>query len=139
LTDADLALVDAMVADLDALRRQEPALQINRVVSHRDPFVGPRLLSDDRRCTLIQVALGTPYLALQTQATVGRAEERVRARLAQAGAGAPALYTTGPAGVGRDLTRAGGSSLDRTTLATIVLVVVILLGVYRAPLLALVP
>ena len=52
---------------------------------------------------------------------------------------APTLYTTGPAGVGRDLVRASADSLDSTTLATIILVVVILLLVYRAPLLALVP
>ena len=41
--------------------------------------------------------------------------------------------------LGRDLVRAGAESLDQTTLATIGLVVVVLLLVYRAPLLALVP
>src|SRR5262249_25644543 len=44
-----------------------------------------------------------------------------------------------PAGAGRDLVAASADSLDRTTLATFLLVVVILLLVYRAPLLALVP
>src|SRR5439155_21122499 len=39
----------------------------------------------------------------------------------------------------RDLITASASSLDHTTLATVVLVIVILLMVYRAPLLALVP
>src|SRR5205823_10559522 len=57
----------------------------------------------------------------------------------EAGAAAPALYVTGPAGVGRDLTSAGASSLEQTTLATVVLVILILLLVHRAPLLALVP
>src|SRR5205085_613973 len=68
-----------------------------------------------------------------------RAQEVLQRRLATAGSGAPALYTTGSAGVGRDLTQACGASLDGTTLATIALVVVVLLLVYRAPLLALVP
>jgi RND superfamily putative drug exporter len=139
LTDADLALVDSLVGDLERLRVEEPALQITRVVSHRDPFIGKRLLSADRQCTLIQLSLATPYLALQTRASVDRAEQCVRQRLLQAGPDAPTLYTTGPAGVGRDLTAAGADSLESTTLATVVLVVVILLLVHRAPLLALIP
>jgi RND superfamily putative drug exporter len=139
LTEADLALVDDLAADLNRLRADEPALQISRVYSPRDAFIGKRLLSDDRRCALLQVSLGTPYLALQTRTTVDRAEQVLRARLQQAGSGAPTLYVTGPAGVGRDLTSASADSLESTTLATVVLVIVILLLVYRAPLLALMP
>jgi RND superfamily putative drug exporter len=150
LTEADLALVDDMVADLEKLRQDEPDLQIHRIASHRDPFIGERLLSADGRCTLIQVSLASPYLALQTRTTVDRAEALIRQRLRQAeegvrgGQGAAssgplAVYTTGPAGIGRDLTSAGADSLESTTLATVLLVVVVLLVVYRAPLLALVP
>ena len=68
-----------------------------------------------------------------------RAEQRLRERMADAGGDAPTFYTTGPAGIGRDLTGASGDSLDNTTIATVILVVVILLIVYRSPLLALVP
>ena len=68
-----------------------------------------------------------------------RAEQVVRKRLAEAGADAPQLYVTGHAGIGRDLVRASANGLDSTTLATVILVIVILLIVYRAPLLALVP
>src|SRR5262249_59965422 len=100
---------------------------------------GRRLVSADGRGTLIQVSLGTPYLALQTRRTVDRVDALVRPRVAALGRGAPRLFVTGPAGVGRDLTRASADSLDGTTLATVILVVVILLLVYRAPLLALVP
>src|SRR5262249_15117900 len=60
-------------------------------------------------------------------------------RLAQAATPGLDLYTTGPAGVGRDLTAASADSLESTTLATVVLVVVILLLVHRAPLMACVP
>jgi RND superfamily putative drug exporter len=138
LSDADLALVDDVVGDLTELHRAEPGVPINRVVSHRDPFVGPRLISADRKCTLIRVSLGTPYLALQTQATVDRASQVVRKRLETATDG-PVVYATGLAGIGHDLVTVGGSSLDKTTVATVLLVVFILLAVYRAPLLALVP
>jgi RND superfamily putative drug exporter len=139
LTRADLDLVDGMVADLQHLKHDEPALQIGRIYSHRDPFIGKRLLSADGKCTLIQVSLATPYLAVQTRETVDRAEQIVRQRLAQRQGDAPQLFVTGPAGIGRDLIAASADSLESTTLATIVLVVVILLLVHRAPLLALVP
>ncbi len=139
LDDADFALIDRAVGAVNALRRDEADLQIGRVYSHRDAFIGQRLVSADGHCTLVQVSLGTPFLALQTRTTVDRIEAAARAAFAEAGAAAPPLLVTGPAGVGRDLTRASADSLGGTTLATIVLVVVVLLLVYRAPLLALVP
>ncbi|MFL5243733.1 MAG: MMPL family transporter [Gemmataceae bacterium] len=137
LTEADFALADQCVTDLNRLRTDEPDLQIVRIYSHRDPVIGKRLVSADGRCTLIQAALGSPFLALQTQATVDRLEERVLPLLS--GPNAPRLFVTGPAGIGRDLVHASSASLESTTWATILLVVVILLFVYRAPLLALVP
>lgn len=139
LSADDLALVDRMVGRLETLKRDEPALQINGLTSRKDLLIGKRLISADGHCTLIQVALATPYLAVQTRTTVDRCEEVLRDELANAGSAAPQLYATGPAGVGRDLVQAGAESLDRTTWATVGLVIVILLAVYRAPLLALIP
>ena len=139
LTPADFALVDGMVADLQALRQEEPNLQIARICSHRDPLIGKRLVSADNHCTLIQVSLGTPYLAVQTRTTVDAADRRLRARLAEAGPDAPAIRLTGPAGIGRDLIAASADSLESTTVATFILVVVILLLVHRAPVMALIP
>jgi RND superfamily putative drug exporter len=139
LTAADFHLVDDLVADLTRLSRAHPEYQIGRIASYQDPLIGKRLTSDDGRCTLIQVALGSAVLAVQTRATVDACEARLRERLAAAGANAPQLRFTGPAGIGRDLTAASASGLEGTTLATVILVVVVLLLLYRAPLLALVP
>jgi RND superfamily putative drug exporter len=139
LAPADFALVDRLARALDELRRAEPQLGITGVTSHCDGLIGSRLVSADRHSTLIQLSLATPYLAVQTRTTVDRAEEVARAVLASAGPDAPQLYITGPAGIGRDLVRASAESLDHTTLATVTLVVVVLLLVYRSPLLALVP
>ena len=139
LSEADFTLVDSCVRALEGLRHDAPELQLGKVFSYRDPLTGRRLTSRDGRCTLIEVSLGTPYLALQTRAAVDRADALVRKQLAEAGPDAPQLFTTGPAGIGRDLTKASADSLDGTTLATVLLVVVVLLLVYRAPLLALVP
>ena len=138
LTAADFALVDKFVEDIEHLRH-EPELKIGNITSHRDGLIGTRLTSADGHCTLIQVALGTPYLALQTRATLDRIDEQLHRRLAEAGPTRPRLLTTGAAGLGRDLIKASADSLDHTTLATVILVVVVLLLVYRSPLLALVP
>ena len=48
-----------------------------------------------------------------------RVEAAARRRFAEAGAAAPPLLVTGPAGIGRDLTQASAASLEGTTLATI--------------------
>jgi RND superfamily putative drug exporter len=139
LDDADYALVEHCVTDLQRLRAEQPELQIGKIVCCHDGLIGSRLTSADRQCMLIELSLGTPFLALQTRTAVDRAEAAVRQRLAEVPGDPPQLLATGPAGIGRDLTRASGSSLDSTTLATVGLVVVVLLLVYRAPLLALVP
>jgi putative drug exporter of the RND superfamily len=138
LTPKDFALVDQLVGDLEQLHQADSDLKIGKIYSYRDPMIGKRLTSSDGLCTLIQVSLATPYLALQTQLTVDRTEAALRKRLDSIES-PPELLTTGAAGIGRDLIHAGGNSLDRTTLATVALVIFILLLVYRAPLLALVP
>ena len=139
LTELDFQLVDQLVKDLDKLREEAPDLKLGKVDSYQDGFLGCRLTSGDRQCTLIQVSLGTPYLAVATQAAVDKAEEVVRKRFSESGVSGLHLYTTGAAGIGRDLTKVCGSRLEDTTLATVVLVIVVLLFVYRAPLLALIP
>jgi putative drug exporter of the RND superfamily len=139
LTEADFVLVKTLVSDLERLRREAPELKLGKPLSAQDGIVGSRLTSSDRHCTLIEVPLGTPFLALQTQATVDRARQVLLEDIARVGPDAPRLYATGSAGIGRDLISSAGESLDGTTLATVILVVVVLLLVYRAPLLALVP
>lgn len=151
LSPADFAFVDQLTADLNRLRREEPSLRMTRVSSHRDPILGKRLVSEDRQCTLIQVSLATPYLAVQTRTTADACARCVHERFANSSRRAEAaplagvdatplaVYLTGPAGIGRDLIAAGSNSLETTTLATVAFVVVILLLVYRAPLMVLVP
>ncbi len=149
LTAADYSLVDGLAADLQRLRQDDPSLQISRICTYRDPVLGKRLVSSDGRCTLIQVSLSTPYLAVQTRTTVDAIEKCIHA-WGQTGSvnngnpsltlpARPQIYLTGPAGVGRDLIAASANSLESTTLATVILVIVILLLVHRAPVMALIP
>lgn len=139
LSERDFQLVNQIVGDLEKLRLEAPELKLGKIDCYQDGLVGARLISPDQQCTLIPVSLGTPYLAVSTLHAVDRAGDVVRKRLESLGSDAPALYTTGAAGVGHDLTKACGSSLENTTWATILLVIVVLLGVYRAPLMALIP
>ena len=46
-TAADLALVDDMTADLNQLRKEDPACRSRSICSHRDPLIGKRLVSGD--------------------------------------------------------------------------------------------
>jgi RND superfamily putative drug exporter len=132
LTDSDFRIVDQIIQDLDQIK-------LGKIQSYQDGFLGRQLTSSDRQCTLVQVSLSTPILALATKATVDRAGAVLAPRLAEIERAGLRVYTTGAAGVGRDLTKVCGESLEGTTLATVILVVVVLLCVYRAPLLALIP
>lgn len=138
LLDADLARLDAAVATIESIRLTQPELGIRSVTSFRDPIMGVKLRSTDGQCCLATVALNTPFMAARTIQAVDTLHAQVAAHFHDT----DDEFTwalTGPAGVGRDLTQAAYHSLDATTVATTILVVGILLWVYRAPLLALVP
>jgi RND superfamily putative drug exporter len=135
----DFQIVDKLSAELVKLRADEPNLQIGNITSYKDGLVGTRLTSADGHCTLVQMSLATPFLALQTREAMDKAEARVKSAIEEAESHGLHVMATGPAGIGRDLIRASADSLEGTTLATVILVVVVLLMVYRAPLLALVP
>lgn len=139
LTDGDFLLADRIAGDLDQLRQDAPDLKLGKVEYYKEGMCGLRLTSADRRCTLISIALDTPYLALATMNGMDRIEETVRRRFDQEKETGLSLFATGSAGIGRDLTKVAGTSLDDTTVATVILVIVVLLLVYRAPLLAMIP
>lgn len=144
LDESDKDFVSSLVGQLEALRIAEPALQIRSVASPRDPGIGKKLSSQDGHCQLIRIQLNCPYLAAQTRLTVDKTNAVVKSFLKGDNQTTfvgepPTVYASGPAGIGRDLIDAGTNSLENTTLATIVLVVVILLFVYRSPLMVLIP
>jgi putative drug exporter of the RND superfamily len=127
------------------LMRDESKLGIKQVIDRRLPFLGPRLDSKPGaafdggpgQASLILVSLNGTYIAKQTRIAVERLREVLD------GFDKPPdglkVTMTGSAAVGRDMNRAAGSSVSKTTWATISLVVIILLIVYQSPLLALIP
>ena len=140
LDPKDLALVEGVVRKLEKLRTDEPALQIRSIASPKDSQVGKKLASLDGYCHLVRIQLNCPYLAAQTRLTVDNTNAAVKAALDDyEGMDPLVVYASGPAGIGHDLIQAGTNSLENTTVATILLVVGILLFVYRAPVMVLIP
>src|SRR5262249_28579148 len=70
MSAADLALVDRIVAGLNELIDTDPNLKQCTVCSYRNGLIGHRLISKDGKCTLIQVSLQTPFMALTTMLAV---------------------------------------------------------------------
>jgi len=138
-TAEDYDYLDQAVTSIKQLAKDEPDLQIGKVLYEKEPVIGKKLKSIDETCTLVQVFLATPFMANQTRLTVDKAEKVFREHFPTQEGGAVQIKVTGIAAVGRDLISAGASSLDSTTLATILLVIVTLLFVYRAPGLAIIP
>jgi RND superfamily putative drug exporter len=139
LTETDTEFVEKLAGHVRTTAQEHPDLQIKSILTPADPFIGSRLISADRACALIQVSLGTPYLAFKTVDAVEQLEKKAKAFHEEEGTAGLNLYLTGPAGVGRDLVKTANNSLDLTTVATVLLVIVILLLVYRAPIMALIP
>src|SRR5687768_10193003 len=74
LSEGDFQLVSQIVVDLEKLRQDAPELKIGKIDSYQDGLIGARLVSPDQQCTLMQVSLGTPYLAISTLHAVDRAQ-----------------------------------------------------------------
>ncbi len=118
------------------LTSPEAPAEVERVVSVFDkPELEEMLVSDDGQAMLMQVDFSTADYSPQTNEAV----EAIRAHIAPTIPSGLDVYVTGPAAMGRDMMAAVLESTDKTTIATIVLVIVVLLLVYRSPMASLVP
>src|SRR5579864_3659746 len=141
LKDVDFSYVDQLVRRFDELRAAQPALGIKQVLSYRTPVIGPRLIGTrpdgSGQAALTKVSMRGTYQAKDTRVAV----DEIQKTLASMPPPPENLEVaiTGSASVGHDMNESAISSVNRTTYATILLVVVILLVVYRSPLLAFIP
>jgi RND superfamily putative drug exporter len=142
LTPDDFRFVDREVASLSQLAREHPELGVKKIDTYRSPLIGPRLIGSRAhgadQAVLSIVPLDSGYLSRRTQLTVDRILEWINTKTL---APPPGLNraVTGSATVGHDTHAATDESIEATTNATIALVMVILLIVYRSVLLAMVP
>lgn len=141
LTKDDYTYVDQLVAQLNDIRESDGGLGIKRIETYRSPVIGPRLIGTGAggqgQAVLTIASLNGTYLSKAARVAVDRLEKELKG-LPPAPAGLT-LALTGSAVVGHDMNSASEKSISNTTLATIGLVVVILLVVYRSPLLAFIP
>jgi RND superfamily putative drug exporter len=141
LAPGDFAFVDQLVGKLNQIREQQRALGIKKVDYYRTPVIGPRLIGTSQdgvgQAVLTIASLNGTYLAKSTRLAVDQLS-RVLEDIPHRPEGL-SLAITGAAVVGHDMNKASVTSIANTTRATILLVVVILLVVYRSPLLALIP
>jgi RND superfamily putative drug exporter len=105
-----------------------------------DADVGPLLVSEDDRATLIVIGLNTDFLVRANIAIVDRVEEVIK-ELHRKGSVPSGLRIalTGSAVLGRDMMREEAKSARAIRSWTVALVIVLLLAFYRAPVLALIP
>lgn len=113
---------------------------VTRVRTASEQGMGPLLNSGDGQATLVVVEMHTDFLSSRAAPVVSKIDAVV-AELRQSHRVPDGLKIaeTGSAIVGRDLSVARERSARQISTWTIVLVIVLLLVVYRAPLLALVP
>ena len=141
LTDADLAYVEVVATSLFKFAETDPDLGLKKIDTHRTPVIGPRLVSAPRQglgqAVLTIVSLNGTHLAKSSRLAVDKIDTFLGKR--SPGPAGLGLAMTGSAVVGHDMNGASSASIHNTTNATIALVVIILLVVYRSPLLALTP
>jgi RND superfamily putative drug exporter len=142
LTPQDKGYVDGMASRFYRFAQAHPELGFKKLDTYRSPVIGPRLIGaggDGRaRAVLTIIALDGTYLAKTTRVAVDRILEWLEEERTRPPSGLD-LAITGSAVVGHDINTAANESIANTTWTTVILVVLILLVVYRSPLLAMVP
>ncbi len=132
LTNSAGRLVPSGVADLP----------IVDVWTRYTDVIKEKLRSTDGKAQLVIVRLSNEFMATDNVRVMERIHaevDDVRKSIAANGPKDLVIGVSGSAAVGGDMLRAAGESISRTELYAVILVTIILMGVYRSPLLVLVP
>lgn len=140
LQSADYAVADRLA---EALTPADDAGPIVGVLSHRTEVVGQKLVSEPGaagQATLILLQLRSEFMAIGNMPFIKGIYAKLDAIRAEPGfPEGLQLGVTGSAAIGADMLFSAEESIRNTELATCLLVVAILLIVYRAPGLVVVP
>ena len=133
---------------LEALR-DDPKLNLDpdmQILTFKDKKGGQLLVSEDRQASLVIMPLQSEFLEWSNLPIIERVERLLDSELPHDPKTGKslippglALEMSGTATVGRDMLVAGQESARATEFWTTVLVIVLLLAIYRAPLLASIP
>ncbi len=131
-------LVERLGASVEKLRAS--GLPVADVWTPRSAVVGDKLISPDGRAALVVVILKREFMATANIEALRLIREHLdRFRQQERVPSSLRLGITGSAAIGGDMLTAAKESIQNTELATVLTVLAILLLVYRAPLLAVVP
>ena len=138
------AAADSQAGKADDEAADEPSVQrsiISRIRTLNDKAIGHLLISNDKKATLVIVELTTEFLDARNKETIERIENLINKDLEFRKKIPPGLdlATSGAATVGRDMIQAGTESSKSTEKWTLILVIALLVGIYRAPFLAIIP
>ena len=133
LAPSDLAYLDAL--ELWLRSSGAPKVVKGTQSVRTRPELADVLSSKDGAATILIVQFKTPPF----QPPTNEAVLAIRAHIAPEKPAGLAVNVTGNAGVAADQSRAIDTSIQRTTLITLVLVIAILMWVYRSPVTVLVP
>jgi len=150
LGEAEAAAIDL---DTDKLLREQNTTLINEplpawytamrdVWTWRNAIVGHKLASADRRARLIAIQLDTEFTATGNIEILNGIEqliEQLRGQYVDLLSAGVQVEVSGSAAIGADMLRAAASGVRLTEMVTIVLVLLILSLVYRAPFLVAIP
>jgi RND superfamily putative drug exporter len=136
LTEDDRRYALALAQRLQSPNRPAPIAGVLGPTSQ--PEIAARLVSHDKTVSLLPVMLSTSFVAPVSHDVVAWMERQADDRELAKPAGLE-LHWTGDAVIGRDYMANVQTSLDRAAVATVVLLLVVLLAVYRSFWLALVP
>lgn len=114
---------------------------ISRIRTYTDKTIGDLLQSEDNKASLVIVELSTEFLDQSNAQTVESIENLIQHDDEFKKTIEPGLdiALSGIATVGRDMIRAANQSAEATELWTVLLVILLLIIIYRAPILALIP
>lgn len=142
LTDQDRSFVEqTLTPRLLALQTDSGSI-ISKVRDFNDNQIGKLLDSHDGKATLVVVELKNDFLDLRNTPTIARIEHLINLDRGELRTKIPSglqLGLSGSATVGGDMLTAAQESASRTQSWTIILVISLLLMIYRAPFIALIP
>lgn len=140
LQPADLAVADRLIDEFTPTQDDGPIIDL---LSRQTPVIGEKLVSEpkaDGQATLVVLQLRDEFMAIGNMPFVKEIYGTLEAIRTEPGFPAGLeLGVTGSAAIGADMLFSAEESIRNTELATCFLVVVILLVVYRAPGLVVVP
>jgi RND superfamily putative drug exporter len=145
-TTGEVASTTATATSPEApARKNEPRQLVQEIMSFEDRKVGDLLISEDRQATSIVLSMTTEFLDQANRPLVDSVEKFVR-DLSRIPSGQPnslpaglEISISGSATFGRDMMQESAKSAKSTEHWTVILVVVLLIGIYRAPMLAFIP